>query len=276
MARTRSTAPRLVRTDLARLPVQLVSPSPRAAAGLGGPPETAVLQLPARAVILRTTLSRGEVEMDLAFEKVRPLVIYVGEQVLVGIVLAFHVTVFALLTIPESISSPASLGGLAWDQLSSPGPHAPAGDLSLRLFKIWTSHVFDVELARFRNLAARIDRKLASSLSSFARRSGFLTRPGSTPAHVPMFFLRPDRGPSFLLCATFGSERNTSAEPRRIARPRDLSRPPDGLHCCSNQACTQSGSVDETLPCAGFPRPIRPRPRRWVRPNGLRAVSHTG
>jgi hypothetical protein len=51
--------------------------------------------------------------MDLIFEKVRPFVTYVGEQVLVGIVLAFHVTVFALLIIPESISSPTSLGGLA-------------------------------------------------------------------------------------------------------------------------------------------------------------------
>ena len=86
--------------------------------------------------------------MDLAFEKVRPLVIYVGEQVLVGIVLAFHVTVFALLTIPESISSPASLGGLAWDQLSSPGPHAPAGDLTFRLIKIWTNHVVDLEFPK--------------------------------------------------------------------------------------------------------------------------------
>ena len=60
--------------------------------------------------------------MDLAFEKVRPFVIHAGEQVLVGIVLAFHVTVFALLTIPESITSAASMGELAWDQLSSPGP----------------------------------------------------------------------------------------------------------------------------------------------------------
>src|SRR6266404_7901171 len=101
----------------------------------------------------RDSSSRPFVEklMDNLFKKIRPLMIDASEQVLVGIVLAFHVTVFALLTIPESVSSPTSLGGLAWDQLSSPGPHAPAGDLSLRLFKIWTSHVVDVELARFRN-----------------------------------------------------------------------------------------------------------------------------
>ena len=115
--------------------------------------------------------------MDLVFEKVRPFVTYVGEQVLVGIVLAFHVTVFALLTIPESISSATSLGGLAWDQLSSPSPHAPAGDLTFRLFKIWTNHFVDVEIPRFRNLAARFDGKLALSLSSFEQRSASLTIP---------------------------------------------------------------------------------------------------
>src|SRR5258705_6646062 len=106
--------------------------------------------------------------------------------------------------------------------------------------------------------------------------NGATIQGGSVFCWVPVFFLRPDRGPSFLLCATFGSARSTFAEPRRIARPRNLSRPPDGLHCCSNQACTQSGSADETPPCAGFPRPIRPGLRRWVRQNGLRAVSHTG
>ena len=106
--------------------------------------------------------------MDLLLEKVRPLMIYASEQVLVGIVLAFHVTVFALLTIPESISSATSLGGLAWDQLSSPSPHAPAGDLTFRLFRIWTNHVVDVEIPRFRNLAARCDGKLSLRLSSLS------------------------------------------------------------------------------------------------------------
>jgi hypothetical protein len=115
--------------------------------------------------------------MDLLLEKVRPLMIYASEQVLVGIVLAFHVTVFALLTIPESISSATSLGGLAWDQLSSPSPHAPAGDLTFRLFRIWTNHVVDVEIPRFRNLAARCDGKLSLRLSSFKQRSLGLTIP---------------------------------------------------------------------------------------------------
>jgi hypothetical protein len=109
--------------------------------------------------------------MDRLFEKVRPLMIHASEQVLVGIVLAFHVTVFALLTIPESISSATSLGGLVWDQLSSPSPHAPAGDLTFRLFRLWTNHVVDVEIPRFRNLAARFDGELALSLSSLEQRS---------------------------------------------------------------------------------------------------------
>jgi len=117
--------------------------------------------------------------MDLAFEKVRPLVIYVGEQVLVGIVLAFHVTVFALLTIPESISSATSLGGLAWDQLSSPSPHAPAGDLTFRLFRIWTNHVVEVVVPQVRSRASQADLtllligmccRLCSSAKSFSVR----------------------------------------------------------------------------------------------------------
>lgn len=94
--------------------------------------------------------------MDRLSEKLGNLIISAGEQFLVASVQAFHAIVFALLTIPESISSATSLGELAWDQLSSPGPHAPAGDLTFRLIKIWTNHVVDVELPRFRKLAAGI------------------------------------------------------------------------------------------------------------------------
>lgn len=96
--------------------------------------------------------------MERSYETLRHLIISAGEQVLVASVLAFHMIVFALMTIPETISSATSLGELAWDQLSSPSPHAPAGDLTFRLIKIWTTHVVEVELPRVRNLAARFDR----------------------------------------------------------------------------------------------------------------------
>ena len=90
--------------------------------------------------------------MERFIKKLRDLIRSGGEQVLVASVMAFHVIVFALLTIPESITSATSLGDLAWDQLSSPSPHAPAGDLTFQLIKFWTNHVVDVELPRFRNL----------------------------------------------------------------------------------------------------------------------------
>jgi len=56
-------------------------------------------------------------------------------------------------------------------------PTRPAGDLTFRLFRIWTNHVVDVEIPRFRNLSARIDGKLALSRSSFEQRSPSLTMP---------------------------------------------------------------------------------------------------
>jgi hypothetical protein len=94
--------------------------------------------------------------MDRLVEKIRLLTLSAGEQVLVAIVLAFHVIAFALLTIPESVSSVTSLGGLVWDQLSSPSPYAPAGDVTLRLIKIWKNYVVEVELPRLRSLGLKI------------------------------------------------------------------------------------------------------------------------
>lgn len=114
--------------------------------------------------------------MDLLLEKLRGLIISASEQILVAIVLAFHVITFALLTIPESITSATSLGELLWDQFSSPSPHLPAGDLTFRLIKIWTNHVVDVEIPRVRNLAARFDWEFALSHRSLERPAS-LTKP---------------------------------------------------------------------------------------------------
>ncbi|HSU90779.1 MAG TPA: hypothetical protein VLI44_04980, partial [Sporolactobacillaceae bacterium] len=98
-------------------------------------------------------------------------------QVLVASVLAFHVIVFALLTIPESICSATWLGDLIWDQFSTPCPHAPAGDLTLRLIKIWTNHVVEIELPQFPDLAARFDWKFVMSLRSVEWRCASLAKP---------------------------------------------------------------------------------------------------
>jgi hypothetical protein len=53
-----------------------------------------------------------EKAMDRLFKKLRSLTISAGEQVLVASVPAFHMIVFAWMTIPESISSVALLGEL--------------------------------------------------------------------------------------------------------------------------------------------------------------------
>ena len=90
--------------------------------------------------------------MDRLIKKLRLLIVSAGEQILVASVVAFHVIAFALVTIPESVSSVTSLGELALDQLSSPSPHAPAGDLTFRLIKIWTNHVVEVAFPRFQSL----------------------------------------------------------------------------------------------------------------------------
>ncbi len=114
--------------------------------------------------------------MDRLSQKLRNLIISVSEQFLAASVQVFQAIVFALLTIPESISSATSLGDLAWDQLLSPGPHAPAGDLSFRLIRIWTNHVVEVELPQFRNLAVRFDWQSALNLSSLEWPPGLATR----------------------------------------------------------------------------------------------------
>src|SRR5690348_2800300 len=82
--------------------------------------------------------------MELLAEKIRDLIVSACEQFIVASVQGFHAIIFALLTVPECVSSATSLSHLAWDQVSSPGPHAPAGDLTLPAIKIWTNHVVEV------------------------------------------------------------------------------------------------------------------------------------
>ena len=99
-----------------------------------------------------------EKAMDRLLKELRTLIVRAGEQILVASVLASHLIAVAILTIPDSLSV-TSISDLVWDQFSTPSPHAPAGDLTFRLLKIWTDHIVDVELPRFRNIstiAARI------------------------------------------------------------------------------------------------------------------------
>jgi hypothetical protein len=93
--------------------------------------------------------------MEHIAEKIRDLIVNAGEQFIVASVQGFHAIVFALLTVPECIWSATSLSQLAWDQVSSPGPHAPAGDLTLHLIKIWMNHVVEVVFPRVRSRATQ-------------------------------------------------------------------------------------------------------------------------
>ena len=91
--------------------------------------------------------------MDRLFKKLRSLIIRAGEQILVASVLAFYLILVAMLTIPDSLSL-ISLSDLVWDQFSTPSPHAPAGDVTFKLLKIWADHIFDVEVPRIRCISA--------------------------------------------------------------------------------------------------------------------------
>jgi len=90
--------------------------------------------------------------MDCSFKKLRTLIIRAGEQILVASVLAFYLIVIAMLTIPDSLSL-TSLSDLVWDQFSTPSPHAPAGDVTFKLLKIWADHLIDVEIPRIRKVS---------------------------------------------------------------------------------------------------------------------------
>jgi hypothetical protein len=95
--------------------------------------------------------------MEPLAEKIRDLIVSACEQFIVASVQGFHAIVFALLTVPECICSATSLSQFAWDQVSSPGPHAPAGDLTLRLIIIWMNHVVEVVVPRVRSRATQVD-----------------------------------------------------------------------------------------------------------------------
>ena len=120
-------------------------------------------------------------------------------QAVVATVLATHVAVLALLAVPEMsrtiVSSLIWLGELGWDQLSSPTPPTPAGDITPRVIRIWTNHVAEVELPRLLLAVARIDCQpqevdehagFVERLRDLAfPRAQFLGRLNPTGAHLP-------------------------------------------------------------------------------------------
>jgi hypothetical protein len=151
MASSGSVAPSIVRADLAGLPLQLISSAP-----IGATSSVRNRRKRWFPDCRRTNFRiRPFVEkaMDRLLKKLRALTVRAGEQILVASVLAFHLIAVAILTIPDSLSV-TSLGDLVWDQFSTPGPHAPAGDVTFKLLKIWADHIIDVEIPRIRSISA--------------------------------------------------------------------------------------------------------------------------
>jgi len=124
--------------------------------------------------------------MEHIAEKIRDLIVNAGEQFIVASVQGFHAIVFALLTVPECICSATSLSQLAWDQVSSPGPHAPAGDLTLHLIKIWMNHVVEVVVPQVKRAVALLrGTRLSVSKLGFLRQDQSLSFLGFPSPDLP-------------------------------------------------------------------------------------------
>jgi hypothetical protein len=89
-------------------------------------------------------------------------------QAIVATVLAMHVAVLALLAVHELGCTIASsliwLGQLGWDQLSSPSPPMPAGDITMRLLRVWANHIIEVEVPKLPFSANKVLRTLLCAL----------------------------------------------------------------------------------------------------------------
>ncbi|HYL60751.1 MAG TPA: hypothetical protein VEU51_17935 [Candidatus Acidoferrales bacterium] len=93
-----------------------------------------------------------------ALRKLNVVLVSAGPKAVVAILLAIHVIVLAMFAVPMvntvAISSASSLGHLAWSQLSTPGPPTPAGDITIKLIRIWWNHVREVEIPRLVKFAS--------------------------------------------------------------------------------------------------------------------------
>jgi len=94
--------------------------------------------------------------MNYVLKKLNSIIGNASPQAIVATVLAMHLAVLASVVVPELSCTIGSsliwLGQLGWDQLSSPSPPTPAGDITMRVIRIWTNHVAEVELPQLRAL----------------------------------------------------------------------------------------------------------------------------
>jgi hypothetical protein len=95
--------------------------------------------------------------MEFAFKRLSRMIATTSPRALVATLVAIHLIVVAILAVPEfncvAMSSATSLGHMAWSQLSTPSPPTPAGDITMRLIRIWSNHFLEVEIPRFLRFA---------------------------------------------------------------------------------------------------------------------------
>ena len=73
---------------------------------------------------------------------------YAIQQAIVAAVLAILGSLAGFELGDTVASAVSALAQLGWDQLFSPSPPTPAGDLTPRVIRTWASHVAEVELPR--------------------------------------------------------------------------------------------------------------------------------
>ena len=108
--------------------------------------------------------------MNFALKNLSRIVATASPRALVATLVAIHMIGIVILAFPEVhsalMSYATSLGHLAWSQLSTPGPPTPAGDITMKVIRIWWNHVLEVEIPRF----VRIDQGILVELRSFTDR----------------------------------------------------------------------------------------------------------
>jgi hypothetical protein len=91
--------------------------------------------------------------MNFAIKNLSRIVATASPRALVATLVAIHMIGVVLLAFPEVnsalMSYATSFRHFAWSQLSTPGPPTPAGDITMKVIRIWWNHVLEVEIPRF-------------------------------------------------------------------------------------------------------------------------------
>src|SRR5216684_2720818 len=88
--------------------------------------------------------------MNNSLKKLTSIATNSSNRVLLAAVVAIQVIVIALIAFASFRCAVESftiyVGQLAWNQLSTPSPPTPAGDITMQVIRIWMNHVVEVKL----------------------------------------------------------------------------------------------------------------------------------